>query len=175
MNVKDDRTLDAWPLFLRAHAEVLRDIEQRLAGNGLPPLAWYDVLWALEQAPGQTLRMSALADAVVVSRSHLSHLVARLEQRKLVLRRRSAEDGRGAIAALTGKGAALRRSMWPAYRDAIAAQFTAYLRPGDGRALARILRHLLASRLRHAKQRAASPSAASTSETDTVRRRHRYS
>ncbi len=144
MNVKHDPA--AWPLFLRAHAEIVAAIEQRLAAGGLPPLVWYDVLWALERAPGWALRMGALADAMVLSRSNLSHLVARLEVEKLVIRRKSAEDGRGAVATLTDKGAALRLAMWPAYRDVMESEFARHLRPDDARRLEAILRHLLASR-----------------------------
>jgi len=145
MNVKRDPAA-AWPHFLRAHAEIVAAIEQHLSANGLPPLAWYDVLWALERAPDRALRMGALADEMVLSRSNLSHLVARLEAEKLVVRRKSAEDGRGAIAVLTDKGAALRLAMWPTYRDAMESHFTRHLRADDVRALDAILRRLLASR-----------------------------
>jgi DNA-binding MarR family transcriptional regulator len=139
----------AWPIFLRVHAEAVAGIEQRLAASRLPPLVWYDALWALERAPGQALRMAALADEMVLSRSHLSHLVARLESQDLVLRQRTAEDGRGTVAVLTDKGATLRRSMWSVYREAIAAEFARHLPAADARALAGILRRLLAARRRH--------------------------
>lgn len=146
MNVKSALPTAAWPPFLRVHAEIVAAIEHGLAAAGLPSLAWYDVLWALAQAPGRALRMSALADAMVLSRSHLSHLVARLEAEKLVIRRKSADDGRGAEAVLTDKGAGLRSAMWPTYRDAIEQHFARHLRPGDAHALEAILRRLLASR-----------------------------
>ena len=148
MNVKHDPLPAAWPLLLRAHAEIVAAIEQRLGDSGVPPLVWYDVLWALERAPDRALRMSALADEMVLSRSNLSHLVARLEAEKLVVRRRTAEDGRGAVATLTDKGAALRRAMWPTYRDAVRTQFAQHLRAEDARALDAILRRLLAGRRR---------------------------
>lgn len=147
MNVKRDPADVAWPVFLRAHAEIVAAVEQRLRDADLPSLIWYDVLWALEQAPDRTLRMSTLADAVVLSRSNLSHIVARLETQKLVIRRKSADDGRGAVAALTDKGAALRLAMWPTYRDAVATAFTQHLKR-DARALDAILHRLLASRRR---------------------------
>ncbi|TWS97574.1 MarR family winged helix-turn-helix transcriptional regulator [Reyranella sp. CPCC 100927] len=148
MNVNRESLIAAWPVFLRAHAEIVAAVEQRLSDGSLPSLIWYDVLWALEQAPERTLRMGALADAVVLSRSNLSHVVARLEAQKLVTRRRSTDDGRGAVAALTDKGAALRRAMWPTYRDAVGAAFTQHLKPADARALDAILRRVLASRRR---------------------------
>jgi DNA-binding MarR family transcriptional regulator len=151
MNVKRDPAATAWPRFLRAHAEIVAAIEERLAAEGWPPLVWYDLLWALERAPGQSLRMGALADEMVLSRSNLSHLAARLEAEKLLVRHRSTEDGRGAIARLTDKGAALRLAMWPTYRDATQDHFTQHLQPDDARALDAILRRLLAGRRRAAR------------------------
>jgi len=164
MNVKRDPADAAWPVFLRAHAEIVAAVEQRLGETGLPPLLWYDVLWALEQAPGHTLRMGVLAETVVLSRSNLSHVVARLEAQKLVIRRKSPDDGRGAVAALTDKGAALRRAMWPIYRDAVSTAFTQHLKPADARALDAILRRLLASR-RRAGSAGVSPASARSAET----------
>jgi DNA-binding MarR family transcriptional regulator len=48
--------------------------------------------------------MSDLADAVVLTRSGLTRLVDRLEQRGLVERRRCPTDARGFLAALTEEG-----------------------------------------------------------------------
>ena len=47
----------AWALFLTAHAVLVEEIEVRLADAGLPQLAWYDVLWALERAGARRLRI----------------------------------------------------------------------------------------------------------------------
>ena len=74
----------------------------------LPPLGWYDVLWGLERTPERRLRMSELADQVVLSRSNLTRLVDWLEEEGLVARERSAEDSRGAYAVLTDKGQEMR-------------------------------------------------------------------
>ena len=63
-----------WALFLTAHAGLLEQIEVRLADAGLPSLAWYDVLWALERAGSRRLRMRELADMSVISRSNLTRL-----------------------------------------------------------------------------------------------------
>jgi len=164
MNVKRDPASAAWPVFLRAHAEIVAAVEQRLHDADLPSLIWYDVLWALEQAPDRTLRMSTLADAVMLSRSNLSHIVTRLEAQKLVIRRKSADDGRGAVATLTDKGAALRLAMWPTYRDAVATAFTQHLKRDDARALDAILRRLLASR-RRPESAGVSPASARSAKT----------
>jgi DNA-binding MarR family transcriptional regulator len=136
--------MDAWPLFLRAHAALTDAMGARLSAAGLPSLLWYDALWALERAPERRLRMGELAEAMVLSRSHLTHLVGQLEKAGLVRRSRSPEDGRGAYAGLTNKGAAMRARMWPVYRAAIEELFVRPLRPAQANAMAAAFRRLLA-------------------------------
>ena len=135
---------DAWPLFLRAHAALTDAIGARLSAAGLPSLLWYDALWALERAPERRLRMGELAEAMVLSRSHLTHLVGQLEKAGLARRSRSPEDRRGTYAALTDKGAAMRARMWSVYRVAIDEFFVRNLRPGQASAMAAGLQRLLA-------------------------------
>jgi DNA-binding MarR family transcriptional regulator len=132
-----------WALFLRAHAVAVEKIEARLKAAGLPSLAWYDVLWALESAPEQRQRMHELARGVVLSRSNLTRLVDRLEEAGLVTREASSEDGRGAHAALTPKGLAMRRKMWPVYRAGIEALFNQRIPAATRAAMQRAFRSVL--------------------------------
>lgn len=132
-----------WPLFLTAQAMLVDQIEARLAAAQLPPLAWYDVLWGLERAPQRRLRMSELADKVVLSRSNLTRLVDRLEEASLVARERSDEDRRGAYAVLTDKGLEMRRRMWPPYQAAIRELFDSRLTEPEAEVMATVLRRLL--------------------------------
>ena len=80
---------DAWSLFLTAHALVVEEIEKRLSAAGLPPLAWYDALWALERAPDGTARMFEMAERMVIARYNLTRLMDRIEAAGLVERFRS--------------------------------------------------------------------------------------
>lgn len=131
---------ETWALFLKAHAVLLDAMEQRLKDAGLPALTWYDVLWALERAPQQRLRMHALAEQLVLTRFNLTRLVDRLVDAGLVERQRTREDGRGAHAVLTEKGRALRKRMWPVYRAAIAELFNRHLDSADHANLQMLLR-----------------------------------
>ena len=79
----------AWRLLIESQALVVERIEAALAEAELPPLAWYDVLWAVREVPGRRLRQSRLADAVVMSRSGLSRLVDRIEAAGLLRREAS--------------------------------------------------------------------------------------
>jgi DNA-binding MarR family transcriptional regulator len=64
----------------------------------------YWVLMALSERPGRSMRMSDLAAMVNGSQSRLSHVVAKLERQGWVRREKTAEDGRGNVAVLTGSG-----------------------------------------------------------------------
>ena len=107
----DDWRLAAWRSFLRTHSHLIKLLEQDLHAQQKIPLVSYDVLVQLAEAPGQRLRMSELAEAVLLSRSGLSRLVDRLQKDGLVLREPDPYDARGLFTVLTDKG----RDTW---RDA---------------------------------------------------------
>lgn len=65
----------------------------------------YDVLLRLAAAPEKALRMSDLAERVLMSPSGTTRLVDRLTERGLVGRREDPTDGRVALAHLTRAGA----------------------------------------------------------------------
>jgi DNA-binding MarR family transcriptional regulator len=99
----NDWRVGVWRSFLRAHASVTTRLEAELADTGLP-LAWYDVLLQLVEAPRRRLRMADLADRVLLSRSGLTRLVDRLQKEGYVTRERSADDARGTYTVLTRAG-----------------------------------------------------------------------
>jgi DNA-binding MarR family transcriptional regulator len=106
-----DAELTAWRAFLRAHAHVTLRLELDLTREHDLPLASYDVLVQLVEAPGRRLRMTDLAGAVLLSRSGLTRLVDRMERDGLVRRERVPGDARGVLAVLTDTGyARLRRA-----------------------------------------------------------------
>jgi DNA-binding MarR family transcriptional regulator len=134
---------ETWALFLTAHSVLVGAMEKRLKDAGLPPLAWYDVLWILERTPDQRLRMSALADQLVLTRFNVTRLVDRLVEAGLVARRQTKEDGRGFHAVLTQKGRVLRRQMWTVYRPAIVELFNRHLSAAQHAEMQSVLRGVL--------------------------------
>src|ERR1700712_6009675 len=96
--------MGAWRGFLNAHAHVIRRLEAELEAEQSMPLANYDVLVQLAEAPDHALRMSELATSVLLSRSGLTRLVDRLEREGLVERQACADDARGTLAVLTPGG-----------------------------------------------------------------------
>jgi DNA-binding MarR family transcriptional regulator len=96
--------LEVWRSFLRAHAQVMRTLERELAEADQLPLASYDVLVQLSEAPDRKLRMTELADRVLLSRSGLTRLIDRLERGELVRREPCLDDARGMYAVMTELG-----------------------------------------------------------------------
>jgi len=94
----------AWRSFLKAHAMISRRLEAELMSEEDLPLASYDVLVQLTEAPDRRLRMTGLADAVLLSRSGLTRLVDRLTRDGLVTRQACEDDARGTYAVLTPAG-----------------------------------------------------------------------
>jgi DNA-binding MarR family transcriptional regulator len=96
--------LRVWRSFLRAHAVIVRRLETDLMDRHGMPLAWYDVLARLVEADGHRLRMSDLAERVMLSPSGLTRLVDRLVEAGLICREPSESDARGSYAVLTDEG-----------------------------------------------------------------------
>jgi DNA-binding MarR family transcriptional regulator len=98
------RELAAWRGMLRVHAAITRELDAELLAEHEISLSSYEVLLFLADAPGGQLRMSQLADGVLLSRSGLTRLVDRLVRQGLVRRERCEDDARGLNAVITAEG-----------------------------------------------------------------------
>jgi DNA-binding MarR family transcriptional regulator len=135
--------LSSWRGFLRAHAVITRTLEaELLAGQNLS-LAAYDVLVQLVEAPERRLRMTELAEAVLLSRSGVTRLVDRLEKAGLVSRCPVESDGRGVAAQLTPAGLARLRGASRTHLGGVARHFADHLDADDLATLERISRRLV--------------------------------
>jgi DNA-binding MarR family transcriptional regulator len=119
----DDPRLEAWRAFLRAHAYVSRQLEQELMADHGMALAEYDVLVQLSAAPDRQLRMSDLADRLLLSRSGATRLIDRLEGAGHVQRVSCETDRRGQWATLTPAGLERLRAAWPTHERGIREHF----------------------------------------------------
>jgi DNA-binding MarR family transcriptional regulator len=135
----DDPRLRAWIAFLRAYAGVTRRLEAELHAERDLGLAEYDTLVQLALADDRRLRMSELAERVVLSRSGVSRLVDRLEATGLVARAACTEDARVAWATLTDAGLARLRDAAPVHLRGVETHFLAQIPDGDREALVRAL------------------------------------
>ncbi len=118
---------------------MVRRVEEELGAQELPPLTWYDVLWAVRRAPERRLRIHEIADEVVLSRTGTSRLVERIVAAGLLAREPVPGDRRGSFAVLTDDGEAMLRDMWPVYARVVRELFAPSL-GGDAERLTETLR-----------------------------------
>lgn len=111
----EPREQDAWRLWLETTSRVLVELDERLqASSGLASTD-YEILVMLSEAPEHMVRMSELADLVLVSRSRLTYRVDRLVDRGLVVREECPDDKRGLNAHLTPDGFGLLKAAAPGH------------------------------------------------------------
>jgi DNA-binding MarR family transcriptional regulator len=109
----------AWRAWLQA-SELLADhLDQQLQRDSGIPHVYYGLLAWLSEAPGRQMRMTELAEQSKITRSRLSHAIARLEERGWVRRMSCASDKRGQIATLTDEGAAFLEKAAPGHVEAV--------------------------------------------------------
>ena len=118
----DQRGLEAWRAFLRAHASLMRELSTELAMKTRLPLGDFDALAQLAMAGGE-LRMTELASRVFNSRSAMTRRVERLVDEGLVRRTSSEADGRGVVVALTDDGMARLAEAVPVHLDGVSRLF----------------------------------------------------
>jgi len=134
-----DPRLAAWRTFLRAHARVVRELERELQTEEQLALTDYDVLVQLATAGERRLRMSELADALLLSRSGATRLIDRLVTEGLVERVSCESDRRGQWASLTSAGYERLRRASPTHLRGVATHFLDRLSAEDLAALERML------------------------------------
>lgn len=134
--------LEAWRLFLEAHAALTRTLERELVADGQLPLTWYDVLVQLQEAGG-SLRMHELADRLLLSRSATTRFVERLEKGDLIERQACPEDRRGTHVSLTRVGQETLRRAAPVHLAGVEEHFVDRLTQSDTKALIRLLKKLV--------------------------------
>lgn len=97
--------LGIWRSYIET-AEVLRTrLGSRMQSESSLSSGDYQVLLALSEAEGKTLRASALASGIGWERSRLSHHLGRMEKRGLIRRAPCVDDAHGIDVTLTTEGA----------------------------------------------------------------------
>lgn len=104
-DVIPDSAMLAWRRFLVAHCAIQREMDAELRAEHGMTINDYDALVQLSSAADRRLRMSALADHVVLTRSGMTRLVDGLVREGLVERVSCGEDARVSYAQLTDQGA----------------------------------------------------------------------
>ena len=130
--------LQTWRDYIEVARALDNQMAERMQQTSAVSAADYPILLALQEAPENRLRSSALADTVGWQRSRVSHQLGRMEKRGLIRRETCAADSRGSEVVLTGQGAAaFKRAAGPHMRD-IHELFVDALTPAQMRAAADI-------------------------------------
>jgi DNA-binding MarR family transcriptional regulator len=134
----DREELGAWRGLLRVHAGMTKALDAELVREHGLPLSSYEVLLFLADAPDGRLRMSELAEGVLLSRSGLTRLVDRMERDGLLRRERCEDDARGYHALITDKGRELFGRARRTHLDGVRERFLSHLSTEELRTLARL-------------------------------------
>jgi DNA-binding MarR family transcriptional regulator len=140
---RHDPRLATWRTFLRAHARVVRELERELQADQGMALTDYDVLVQLAAADERRLRMSELADRLLLSRSGATRLVDRLVAEGLVERVMCESDRRGQWASLTDAGHERLRMASPTHLSGIERHFLQRFSPEELPALENMLERVI--------------------------------
>jgi DNA-binding MarR family transcriptional regulator len=138
----DDPGMRAWARFLHAHATIVRRLEAELQGERDMGLGEFEALLQLSLVDDGRLRMSELADRLVLSRSGVTRLVDRLEAARLVARVSCPSDARGAFAQLTDVGRARLRDAAPTHVRGVREHFVDAIPADELESLTRTLERL---------------------------------
>jgi DNA-binding MarR family transcriptional regulator len=101
--LRDDEQ-KAWRAYLAASARLQEHLDRVLTADAGIPHAYYIILAMLSEVPSGGLRMSELADVLLISKSRLTHSVNKLESLGWVRRDADPSDKRGSFACLTDAG-----------------------------------------------------------------------
>lgn len=111
----DQDEMAAWRGFVVASNLLNRRLERQLKEDSGLSHQQYEILVHLSAAPGDSLRMTELADKLVTSKSGLTYQVTQLERAGLVARRSCPSDVRGVFAELTDQGREMLRQAAPGH------------------------------------------------------------
>jgi DNA-binding MarR family transcriptional regulator len=119
----DDRQQHLWRSYLRMNHDLYARLEDLLAAEGGLSGADYAVLVPLSEEPAGRLRARELGNEIGWDRSRLSHHLARMEKRGMIVREECEEDARGMMVRLTPAGRRAIEDAAPAHADAVQRHF----------------------------------------------------
>jgi len=107
--------LDTWRAVVTSQRALTERAQKALAAADLPPLSWFEILWAVKRSPTGRPRMSELAEWLTLSRGGITKLVDRLQDAGYLERVACAEDRRSFQAELTPAGERMLEEMRAVY------------------------------------------------------------
>ncbi|MFF9351601.1 MarR family winged helix-turn-helix transcriptional regulator [Streptomyces sp. NPDC014734] len=129
----------AWSAYLHATTLLEDHLDRQLQRDAGMPHIYYGLLVQLSRAPRRRKRMTELAKDAKITRSRLSHAVARLEKSGWVRRENCPSDKRGQNAVLTDEGFEMLRRSAPGHVRAVRQAMFDRLTPEQMRSLGEIM------------------------------------
>ena len=139
----DREPFRAWMNLLQAQAVVSEALEARLQAEVDLSLAEHEALARLSAAEEGRFKMAELASLMLVSKSGVTRLIDRLQERHLVDRVTCPTDRRVTYAEITADGRRALDQANPVLEAGLAYSFGRHLGSGDVRTLRRSLRRVL--------------------------------
>src|SRR5580765_1930041 len=124
------------------HHTVLEELDAELRRRHDLQVTEFEVLITLFNAPQQRLRMTQLAERVLLSPAGTTHLVTRLERDRLVHREVDPTDRRKWFTVLTKEGDRALHAARRTHNDVLRRTLMAATSPSDRRTLRRVWRRL---------------------------------
>ncbi|MBP2582737.1 DNA-binding MarR family transcriptional regulator [Streptomyces sp. PvR006] len=135
-----DEEQHVWRAYLHATTLLEDHLDRQLQRDAGMPHIYYGLLVQLSQAPRRRLRMTELAKSAKITRSRLSHAIARLEKSGWVRRENCPSDKRGQFARLTDEGMEVLRQNAPGHVAAVRQALFDRLSPDQVKQLGAIMR-----------------------------------
>ncbi len=149
-NWLSDEEQAAWRNYLDAMRQLECAMDRRLQTRSDLTITDYVILVSLSEAEDRRLRMSELADIVVVSRSRLTYRIDSLVKRGYIDREQCDDDGRGLFARMTDAGFDVISAAAPAHVDDVRELVFANIKPAEFEAFASVFERM-ASNIRDCK------------------------
>ncbi|MGW0825185.1 MarR family winged helix-turn-helix transcriptional regulator [Streptomyces sp. NPDC002845] len=128
-----------WRSFVHATTLLEDHLDRQLQRDAGMPHVYYVMVAVLSEAPHRRLRMTELAMKVKITRSRLSHAIARLEKNGWVRREDCPSDKRGQFAVLTDAGVEVLQRTAPGHVAAVRQAVFDRLSPEQQKALGDIM------------------------------------
>ncbi|MFB8071831.1 MarR family winged helix-turn-helix transcriptional regulator [Streptomyces californicus] len=137
-----DEEQHTWRAYLHATTLLEDHLDRQLQRDAGMPHTYYGLLVQLSQAPRRRMRMTELARNAKITRSRLSHAIARLERNGWVRREDCPSDKRGQNAVLTDDGHAMLSRSAPGHVEAVRQAMFDRLTPEQVKSLGEIMKAL---------------------------------
>jgi DNA-binding MarR family transcriptional regulator len=133
---------ESWGALMLLHRSVLKGLDAELRQEHGLSVSEFDVLITLFNAPHERLRMSALADRVLLSPAGTTHLVTRLERDRMVRREVDPTDRRKWFTVLTEEGDLALSAARRTHNDVLRRMLLGATTPSERKTLRRLWQRL---------------------------------